>query len=104
MVYRDLVVYVKSLNLVSVNAAKSEEQDFTVTGLDASRDVLVSVTAADPANLPLGIGNMRISADNTLSLTFYNSDKTNAVDPDAMTFTIVVGRTRTDPSADGDKL
>jgi hypothetical protein len=105
MVYRDLVVYVKSLNANSVAANTAAEQTFAVTGLDASRDVVLSVSCADPTNGlgALGIGNARISADDTLALTFVNATE-GAINASASNFVIVVGRTSTDPSADGDRL
>jgi hypothetical protein len=103
MVYRDLIVYIKSLNAASVNANTSEEQAFTVTGLNATRDIIVAVSAANGAALAMGIGNARVSADDELSLTFTNPAITSK-DANAQNFTIVVGRAGSDPAADGDRL
>jgi hypothetical protein len=105
MVYRDLVVYIKSLNMASIAANTSAPQNFTVSGLDASRDVVLNFYSTDPVN---GIGGAALSnafaiADNTLSVTFVNPTG-SAIDKDASNFVLVVGRTRTDPSADGDRL
>lgn len=102
MVYRDIKVYKKTLDPASVAANTTAEQTFTVTGLDASRDVVLNVVK--PTNTAgLSIVNARISADNTLAITFGNHTA-GALDPAAEDYLIVVGRTGTDPTVDGDLL
>lgn len=102
MVYRDIKVYKKNLNPASVAANTTAEQTFTVTGLDASRDVVLNVIK--PTNTAgLSVVNARISADDTLAITFGNHTG-SGVDAAAEDYLIVVGRCGTDPLVDGDLL
>lgn len=83
-----IVVYSQSLDPVSVAAATSAEQTFTVTGLATTDKVFVNkptVTAG------VGIVNARVSAANTLALTFMNATA-GAIDPAAETYTIIALR------------
>ena len=59
-----------TLDAASVAANTSAEQTFTVTGLDT--DMFVSVNKSD-LDAGLGVVNARVSAANTLALTFMNS-------------------------------
>jgi hypothetical protein len=108
MVYRDIKIYQKTLAVASVAAHVSAEQTFTVTGLDASRDVVLHVHNDSISTNAIGIGGARVSADDTLAINFCNPDASSAVDPantgTGSLYTIVVGRTGSDPSADGDRL
>lgn len=82
-------VYSQSLDVASVAAATSAEQTFTVTGLTTADKVMVikpSLTAG------LGIGNARVSAANTLAITFMNATA-GALDPAAETYTVLAFRT-----------
>jgi hypothetical protein len=101
MVYRDLKVYKPSLNPASVTTYTGGEQTFTVTGLDASRDLVLSVTKPT-TDASLVIGGFRISADDTLAINFLALGST--VNAGAETYTVVVGRAGSDPYVTGDKL
>lgn len=59
----------KSLDVASVAANTSAEQDFTVTGLAVGDFVQVSKPSLSAG---LVIGNARVKAANTLSITFGN--------------------------------
>lgn len=108
MVYRDVKVYQKTLAVGSVAAHLSAEQTFTVTGLDASRDVVIGIHEDSISTNAIGIGGVRISSDNTLAINFCNPDASSAVDPantgTGSLYTIIVGRTGSDPSVAGDRL
>lgn len=66
-----------TLDVASVAANTSAEQTFTVEGL--STDMFVSVNKPD-LDAGLVVGNARVSAADTLALTFGNSTA-GAVDP-----------------------
>lgn len=83
-----IVVYSQSLDVASVAINTTAEQTFTVTGLTTADKVFVnkpSLTAG------LGVVNARVSAANTLALTFVNATGA-AIDPAAETYTIVALR------------
>lgn len=78
----------QSLNVASVAANTSAEQTFTVTGLKTGD--LVQVTKPS-ASAGLVVGNARVSADNTLAITFGNLTG-SPIDPAAETYDIYVFR------------
>lgn len=80
--------YTSTLNPASVAAATSAEQTFTVTGL-AVGDIVLAVNKPT-ATAGVGIVNARVSAANTLALTFVNATA-GAVDPASESYEIVVG-------------
>jgi len=65
-----LVRYTQTLTPVSVAANTTAEQTFTVTGLVAGSAVWVNKPSAQAG---LGIAGVRVSAANTLAITFANS-------------------------------
>lgn len=71
-----------TLDVASVAANTSAEQTFTVPGL--TTDMFVSVNKSD-LDAGLVIGNARVSATDTLALTFGNSTA-GAVDPASETY------------------
>lgn len=81
--------YSATIDPASVGAATSAEQTFTVTGL-AVGDVILSVNKPT-ATAGVGIVNARVSAANTLALTFMNATA-GAVDPASETYLIVAMR------------
>lgn len=81
-------VYSQSLDVASVAANTTAEQTFTVTGLATGDKVFVNKPSASAG---LGIVNARVSATNTLALTFVNATGT-PIDPAAETYTIVAIR------------
>jgi hypothetical protein len=66
-----------TLDVASVAANTSAEQTFTVNGLSTDMMVFVNKPSLDAG---LAVGNARVSAANTLALTFINSTA-GAVDP-----------------------
>lgn len=61
--------FTETLNPTTVAANTTSEQTFTVTGL-TTRDIVYVNKPSHSAGL--GIGNARVSADNTLAITFVN--------------------------------
>lgn len=83
-----IAVYAPSLTPASVAAATSAEQTFTVNGLTTADKVVVngpSVTAGT------GIVGARVSAANTLAITFMNATAA-ALTPTAGTYNIIAIR------------
>ena len=66
-----------TIDVASVAANTSAEQTFTVPGLSADMFVMVNKPDLDAG---LAIGNVRVSAANTLAITFQNSTA-GAIDP-----------------------
>lgn len=66
-----LVIYTQSLAPSSVAANTTAEQTFTVTGLVAASPVWVNKSTSSQAGL--GIGGVRVSAANTLAITYINA-------------------------------
>lgn len=88
-----LVLVQATLNPASVAAATSAEQTFTVTGVRVNDFVLVSkptVTAG------LGIVNARVSAANTVAITFMNATA-GALDAGSEVYTFLVFRPDSTP-------
>lgn len=83
-------VYIISttINPASVSAATSAEQTFTVTGLRLNDQVVVTKPTATAG---LGIVNARVSAADTLAITFMNATA-GAIDAASETYTITVYR------------
>lgn len=81
-------VYSATIDPASVAAATSAEQTFTVTGLTTADKVLVSKPTATAG---LGIVNARVSAADTLALTFMNATA-GAIDAASESYTIVAFR------------
>lgn len=83
----NLKVFSQSLDVASVAANTTAEQTFTITGLVADDIVLTVIKPALTAGL--GICGYRVSAANTLAITF-NNNTGGALDPAAQTYTVVV--------------
>lgn len=81
-------VYSQSLDVASVAANTSAEQTFTVTGLTTADKVFVNKPSLSAG---LGVVNARVSAADTLALTFMNNTG-SAIDPAAETYTITAIR------------
>lgn len=81
-------VYTATLDPASIAAATSAEQTFTVTGLTTADRVLVSKPTATAG---VGIVNARVSAADTLALTFMNATA-GAIDPASESYTIIAFR------------
>ncbi|MGH9967714.1 MAG: hypothetical protein ACREBG_07740 [Pyrinomonadaceae bacterium] len=81
-------LYSQSLNVASVAANTSAEQTFTVTGLATTDKVFVNKPAL---NAGLVVGNARVSAADTLAITFGNLTA-GAIDPAAETYEIIAIR------------
>lgn len=81
-------VYTATIDPASVAAATSAEQTFTVTGLATTDKVIVSKPTATAG---VGIVNARVSAANTLALTFMNATA-GAIDPASESYTIMAFR------------
>lgn len=79
-----MVKYSQTLTPVSVAANTTAEQTFTVTGLVAGSPVWVNKPS--PQN-GLGIAGVRVSAANTLAITFSNSSS-SAITPTSETYLI----------------
>lgn len=78
----------QSLDVASVSANTSAEQDFTVTGLKVNDVVFVNKPSASAG---LGVVNARVKAANTLSITFMNTTG-SPINPAAETYFITVLR------------
>lgn len=85
-----LVALTPTLTSVAVATITSAEQSYTVPGLLVG-DIVVSVNR--PNNTPVGVGivNARVSAANTLALTWVNPTA-GSVTPGAGVFSLVIGR------------
>lgn len=82
---RALGVLSLSLDVASVSANTTAEQTFTVPGLTTSMGVFVCKPSASAG---LGIVNARVSAANTLALTFVNATA-SPINPAAENYTVV---------------
>ena len=85
---KKVTIYTQSLNVASVASAATSEQTFTVTGLTTADTVIVNKPSH---NSGLGLVNARVSAADTLALTFMNVSG-GAIDPGAETYTIIAIR------------
>jgi hypothetical protein len=79
-----------TLTPVGVATVTTAEQTFTVPGLNVG-DLVVTVNR--PNNTPAGVGitNARVSAANTLALTFVNPTA-GSVTPGAGVYSIIIAR------------
>lgn len=77
-------VVTASLNVASVAANTTAEQDFTITGLKTGDVVFVNKPSASAG---LGVVNARVKAANTLSITFVNATA-SPIDPAAETYSV----------------
>lgn len=84
----NISVIFTTINPASVAAATSAEQTFTVTGLKVGDCVEVTKPTATAG---LGIVNARVSAADTLAITFMNATA-GAIDAPAEVYTILVIR------------
>lgn len=83
-----IVAYSQSLDVASVAANTTAEQTFTVTGLTTADKVFVNKPSL---NAGLGVVNARVSAADTLAITFVNATGA-AIDPAAETYLIMAFR------------
>ena len=75
-----------TLDVASVAANTSAEQTFTVAGLKTTDMVFVNKSDLDAG---LGVVNARVSAADTLAITFMNSTA-GAIDPASETYKVFV--------------
>jgi hypothetical protein len=80
-------LFTPTLDPAAVGAGTSAEQTFTVTGL-AVGDTILSVNKPT-ATAGVGIVNARVSAANTLALTFMNATA-GSLDPASEVYRVVV--------------
>ena len=80
--------YTPSINPASVAADTSVEQTFSVPGLKVATDHVL-VCEKPTVSAGLDIGNVRVSADDTLAITFQNSTAA-PIDAAAETYTLFV--------------
>ena len=80
--------YEVAIDVTSVAANTTAEQPFTVTGLTTRDTVYVNKPSH---NAGLGIVNCRVSAANTLAITFMNATG-SGIDPGSETYFIVAVR------------
>lgn len=78
-----------TMNPSSVAANTTAEQDFTVAGLGANDIPLSLIKPTLTAGI--GIGNIRVKSENTLSVTFINPTA-GAIDPASETYKLIVIR------------
>jgi len=83
-----IVVYSAALTPVAVAANTTAEQTFTVNGLTTADKVFVNKPTAQAG---LGIVNVRVSAANTLAITYVN-DTAGSLTPASETYQIVAIR------------
>lgn len=85
---RGVEVFEATINPTAVAANTTAEQTFTVTGLETDAAVIVSKPAHTTG---LSVGNARVSAQNTLALTFANVTA-GAIDPPEETYKVLAIR------------
>lgn len=78
-------VVTKSIDVASVAAATTAEQTFTVVGLKLGDMVFINKPSLSAG---LGIANARVSAADTLAITFVNATA-SSIDPAAETYNIL---------------
>lgn len=85
-----LLVLSVTLTPAQVNANTAAEQTFTVTGVRSATDVILE--AAKPTTQAgLGIGNVRVSADNTVAIEYIN-DTASPITPTSEAYKITLAR------------
>jgi len=87
----DIRLISQALDVTSVAANTTDEQTFTVTGLK-SEDMVISVNKPSHST-GLGVTGFRVSADDTLAITFMNTTA-GAIDPASETYNILVLKNR----------
>lgn len=88
--YPKIQVFEVTFNPTTVNTITTSEQTLTVTGVLLGRDVVLSVTKPTHTT-GIGIVNARVSADDTIAVTFMNPTAGN-IDPPSETYVFVVMR------------
>jgi hydrogenase maturation factor len=83
-----IYVISSTLDVASVAANTTAEQTFTVNGLKVGDAVIVNKPSA---NAGLGVVNARVSAANTIAITFVNATG-SGIDPSSESYTIVIFR------------
>jgi len=83
-----VVKYAPSINPASVAADTSVEQTFSVPGLKVATDIVLAINKPT-VTAGLSIGGFRVSADDTLAITFVNSTAA-PIDAAAETYAVVV--------------
>ena len=84
-----------TINPASIATATSAEQTFTIPGLKVGDLVLLSKPTATAG---VGIVNVRVSATDTLAVTFMNATG-GSIDPASETYTMLVFRPENTRSA-----
>lgn len=86
---QNILLLQAALTPVSVAAATTAEQTFTVNGLLTTDIVLVQKPTAQAG---IGISGVRVSAANTLAISYVNATAATPTVPTAETYVIVVIR------------
>lgn len=84
--------YTPTLSPALIVLNTTAEQTFTVSGLVLNTDVVLSVSKPT-AQAGLGIVGWRISADNTLAITFSNNTGASITPTASQVYSVVVYRT-----------
>jgi len=87
-----LIAYAPTLSPAIVAANTTAEQTFTVSGLVSSTDFVVGISKPT-TQAGLGIVGHRVSADNTLAITFSNNTGTGITPTATQVYTLLVYRT-----------
>jgi hypothetical protein len=104
MVYRDVRVYkTAALSPVEVATKAVAVEEYDMSGLDASRDVLIAVIKPT-TDAGLGMVGWSIESDNKFKIKWINVTTGNLTPTASEVYTLVVGRSGSDPTADGDRL
>lgn len=85
---RPIHIYEGTLDLASVAATDGVEQNLTIAGL-ATTDIPLCFFATD-AFIDLGVGNVRISAADTLTVAFINPTASAIDKPGTVNYRLVV--------------
>lgn len=107
MVYRDIRVYLTAaLSPVEVATKAVAVEEYNMAGLDASRDHLLAVIKPAWAVGEAGLGMVEytIENDNKFKIKWINVTTGNLTPTASEVYKLVVGRTGSDPTADGDLL
>jgi hypothetical protein len=83
--------YTAALTPAAVSANTTAEQTFTVTGVVVATDVVVGVSKPT-AQAGLGIVGWRVTADNTVGITFSNNTAGSITPTAGETYSILVNR------------
>lgn len=86
--YPKIQTYHTTLTPSSVSANSTSEQTFTITGLNTNDLVIINKPSHQSG---LGIGNARVSAANTLAITYMNVSG-GAIVPTSEEYSVVVIR------------